>query len=134
MCGCNYQTVGFDRKVAGAVRVRSGEGEMKCWGISGEGKPNGVNPACAVRRAVLWPTSLDYQLKRGGSTGQTRVSAPALPLSHFQESEVVLYHGTVQCGTSTRYQRTQDGHRAGAKEEDGGDGGDRSVLAALNKC
>lgn len=27
--------------IAGAVRVRSGEGEMECWGISGEGKPNG---------------------------------------------------------------------------------------------
>lgn len=32
---------GFRSQVAGAVRVKSGEGEMKCWGISGEGKANG---------------------------------------------------------------------------------------------
>lgn len=58
-------------------------------GISGEGKPNGVNPACPVRPAVLWPTSLALQLRAEGSTGRTRASAPAFPFSHFQESTLV---------------------------------------------
>lgn len=58
-CGCNNcQTVGFGSqgRGCGAGQVWRRRDEM--LGISGEGKPNGVNPACSVRPAVLWPTRL----------------------------------------------------------------------------
>lgn len=125
----------LDRKVAGAVRVRPGEGEMKCWGFLEKGNRMESTRPCSVRPAVLWPTRLAKQLeKRRGALGGRGSVRPHFPLSHFQESKAVLYHATEECGTSTRYQSNPGRVPRKGEGGDGGDGGDGSALAALNEC
>lgn len=101
----------WDRKVAGAVRVRSGEGEMKCWGFLEKGnRMESTRPVQSVLRFCGqrgWPDKLES----GGSTGRARVSAPALPILplpriHGRSCTTPQYnagqvHGTRVPGTGT---------------------------------
>lgn len=124
----------LDRKVAGAVRVRPGEGEMKCWGFLEKGnRMESTRPVQSVLRFCGqqgWPNSL----RSGGSTGRARVSAPALPILPLPriQGRLVPRHSTMR----DKYTVPEYPGRVPRKGEggDGGDGGDRSALAALNEC
>lgn len=101
-CGCNCETVGFDRRSRVRVqeRVRSGEGEMKCWGFLEKG--NRMEPTRPVQSVLrfcgqrAWPNSSKERRQALGGRGPVR---PHFQCSHFQESALVC--------TATQYNAGQ---------------------------
>jgi len=81
-------------------------------GISGEGKPNGVNPALSSPSCGFVANKVGLTARDTGQCARTSTCTSIFPLPRFHGG---LYHATAHCRTGTRYQRgvPLDGHRRG---------------------